>query len=117
MGTHAAAAPGSTRQYLSICKADAELWKRHRLTVMLEIMIVLYVVANCARSWKFVLLSVCLTALGSIKYAERTFALKRASQADITKSALSIYKYMLAEPDIHLEVKGAVLSQQAHTLG
>ncbi|MCO5597266.1 hypothetical protein L7F22_051342 [Adiantum nelumboides] len=104
---------GAPDNISAYAKADAELWKRHGLTVMLEIMIVLYVVANCARSWKFVLLSVCLTALGSIKYAERTFALKRASQADITKSALSVYRYMLAEADIHLEVKGAVLSQQA----
>ncbi|KAI5079173.1 hypothetical protein GOP47_0006844 [Adiantum capillus-veneris] len=90
--------------------ADAELWQRHGLTALLEISIVIYVVANCARGWNYVLLSVCLTALGSIKYAERTFALKRASRADITQSALSIYKYMLAEADIHLEVKGPVFS-------
>ncbi|MCO5551916.1 hypothetical protein L7F22_005423 [Adiantum nelumboides] len=101
--------------------ADAELWQRHGLTMLLQTTIAVYVVANCARGWKFVLLSVCLTFLGGIKYAERTFALKRASRADITKSVLPIYKYMLAEANIHLEVKGAVFlphsSQQASRPG
>ncbi|KAI5078738.1 hypothetical protein GOP47_0006409 [Adiantum capillus-veneris] len=89
--------------------ADAELWQRHGLTMLLQIAIAVYVVANCARGWTFVLLSVCLTFLGGIKYAERTLALKHASRGDITTSALPIYKYMLAEADIHLQVKGAVI--------
>eukprot|EP00250_Pteridium_aquilinum_P011832 c20337_g1_i1 orf=168-2522(+) len=87
--------------------ADAELWQRHGLTMLLQIASVMYVVANCARGWKYVLLSICLSALGSIKYAERTLALKHASRADVIQSALPIYKYMLAEATLQLDIKGA----------
>ncbi|MCO5582774.1 hypothetical protein L7F22_057592 [Adiantum nelumboides] len=68
MGTHIAAPLGSTRQHLSVAMADAELWQRHGLTMLLQTTIAVYVVAKCARDWKFVLLSVCLTFLGGINY-------------------------------------------------
>lgn len=101
--------------------ADAELWQRHGLTMLLQVAMVVYVVANCARGWKYVLLSICLTALGSIKYAERTFALKHASRADVIDSALPIYKYMLEEARLNLDIKGPTLSSRSvlpasHTL-
>lgn len=85
---------------------DAELWVRHCLTMLLQVATAVYVVADCARGWKYVVVSMFLTVVGSIKYAERTLALKCASRAAIVESALPIYKYMLLEPWISLPIKG-----------
>ncbi|MCO5583985.1 hypothetical protein L7F22_037903 [Adiantum nelumboides] len=107
---------GAPDNISAYAKADAELWKRHGLTMLLQVAIVVYVVANCARSWKFVLLSVCLTVLGSVKYAERTFALKRATHGDMTESVLPIYKYMIfCSSDMALGTKGALISPDSVT--
>ncbi|KAM0925492.1 hypothetical protein ACQ4PT_004149 [Festuca glaucescens] len=72
---------------------DNELWKRHLLGLVTQVALAVYVVAKSWRDKRLVVPVVLMFVSGTVKYAERTWALKMAtSEAIKDKHMGDLYK-------------------------
>ncbi|TVU27096.1 hypothetical protein EJB05_29675, partial [Eragrostis curvula] len=72
---------------------DNELWKRHLLGLLTQVAMAVYVVAKSWRSSNLVAPVALMFVSGTVKYGERTWALKTASSDTIKDSRMSdLYK-------------------------
>lgn len=71
---------------------DNELWKRHLLNLISQVSLAFYVFAKAWQSTQLLVPAVFMFVAGCLKYAERTWALQRASMSSLRSS-------MVKEPD------------------
>ncbi|CAL5034925.1 unnamed protein product [Urochloa decumbens] len=80
----------------ALSKQDNELWLRHLLSLISQVLVAAYVVAKV--SWRDGWLTAAMVLVfinGCIKYAERTYCLYRASPAKLRSDALGSLPRML----------------------
>ncbi|GLJ36017.1 hypothetical protein SUGI_0722480 [Cryptomeria japonica] len=77
--------------------ADNELWLRHCFIMIYQVLIAAYVLYLSRLEGYLLAASVLLFIAGATKYAERTYALRFASNSQMVNSTNALYKFMQVE--------------------
>lgn len=84
---------GGPDNFTAYERADSELWLRHLLYLVLQVVTAAYVIAVNTRG--FLILPILLVfVVGVLRYWERNYALKWSSRGRLNEAVAPIYKYM-----------------------